>query len=198
MAAVRKKTAAPARFVVPTKIDLGCGANKREGFYGVDRLKLPGVDLVLELGSKRWPFKADSMEEAHCSHFLEHLKPAERIHVVNELYRVLKPEAKVTIITPHWASTRAYGDLTHEWPPVSEFWYYYLNHHWLLGNAPHLAFEHNPEGYRCNFQGTTGYSVHPALAARNPEYQQEKLMWSKDAALDMIATMVKKPMDFKF
>ena len=168
------------------KLDLGCGPNKREGFVGADAIKFPGVDVVVDLATKKWPWKDESVEEAHASHFVEHLTGAQRIHFANELHRVLKKGAKATIITPHWASTRAYGDVTHQWPPVSEFWYYYLLAEWRKVNAPHNA------GYTCDFDATWGYSMNPTLAARNAEYQQHALGNYKEAAMDLIATVTKR------
>ena len=129
----------------PLKLDLGCGIHKQVGFHGVDVRKFEGVDTVADL-RKKWPWRDNSVAEVHCSHFVEHLTAPERIHFVNELHRVMEKGAKATIITPHWASCRAYGDLTHQWPPVSEFWWYYLSKSWREGtkeqdykdaNAPH-------------------------------------------------------------
>ena len=102
------------------KIDLGCGPNKKEGFIGVDQYEMNNVDLILDIGKEIFPWDDGEVEEFHCSHFFEHLKAEERIHVVNEMFRCLQEGGKVTIITPHWASNRAYGDLTHQWPPVCE------------------------------------------------------------------------------
>jgi hypothetical protein len=114
----------------PTKLDLGSGSKKKEGFHGVDQYKMDGVDTVLKIGTAKWPFADNSIEEAYSSHFLEHLTAQERVHFYNELYRVLKAGAKATIITPHWASNRAYGDPTHQWPPVAEMSFYYLKKEW--------------------------------------------------------------------
>ena len=136
-----------------------------------------------------------SVDEVHASHFVEHLYPAERIHFVNELFRVLKnPEYTngtlskgfATIITPHWASQRAFGDLTHCWPPISEFWFYYLDVEWRKVNAPHNI------DYKCNFAVTWGYSMHPAIQSRNAEYQQNAMQWWKEACSDIIAQFSKK------
>lgn len=170
----------------PTKLDFGCGPNKKAGFYGVDSMKFPGVDLVFDL-TKKWPWKNESIEEAHASHFVEHLKPMERVHFMNELYRVLIPEGKCSIIVPHWCSQRAYGDLTHQWPPVSEFWFYYLDKEWRKNNAPHNDF------YTCDFTVTWGYGLHPAVQPRNQEYQLNAMQFYKEAATDIIATAIKKP-----
>lgn len=166
------------------KIDLGCGKNKREGFLGVDSIAFEGVDVVADLRQK-WPWEDDSVDEVHASHFVEHLTAPERIHFVNELYRVLKKGGKAMVITPHWASCRAYGDLTHQWPPVSEFWFYYLKEEWRAVNAPHN------QDYRCNFDTTWGYSQHPSIVPRNQEFQQFALQFYKEAAQDMVATLTK-------
>ena len=178
----KKKKAARETPVV--KLDFGCGKNPKEGFEGVD-IRSFGQKHTVDL-TKKWPWKDASVDEAHCSHFVEHLEAEERIHFVNELYRVLKPEAKCQVITPHWASCRAYGDLTHKWPPVSEFWFYYLSKEWRATNAPHN------DGYSCDFSVTWGYNMNPALAQRNTDYQANAISWWKEAAQDIIATFVKK------
>lgn len=167
------------------KLDLGCGKHKRDGFTGVDARAFEGVDQVADL-RQPWPWGDASVEEVHCAHFVEHLTAPERIHFVNELHRVLIPGGKAQIIVPHWCSTRAYGDLTHQWPPVSEFWFYYLLKGWREQNAPHN------DAYTCDFDVTWGYSVHPALHSRNQEYQTHALGFWKEAAQDTIATFVKR------
>lgn len=169
------------------KLDLGCGPNKREGFTGVDIAQFDGkVDVVIDL-SKKWPWKDCSVSEAVTSHFIEHLDAGERIHFINELYRVLKPEAKCQVTVPHWASQRAYGDLTHKWPPVSEFWFYYLSKEWRKANAPHSKYADE-----VNFEVTWGYSVLPQIMARTQEYQQNAIQFYKEACTDIIAAMVRK------
>jgi len=174
------------------KIDFGCGPNKKQGFYGVDIIPFPNIDLVLNIGKDHWPWEDGSVEEAHASHFVEHLTAQERVHFVNELYRVLEPGGKLLMVTPHWASCRAYGDPTHMWPPVSEFWFFYLNKEWRKVNASHTDIEFNSSGFNCDFTITSGYSMRQDLITRNQEYQQFALMNYKEVAMDMIATFVKK------
>lgn len=167
-------------------IDLGCGKNKQVGFIGVDRIAFDGVDIVADLAKVKWPWEDNSVDKAYCSHFVEHLDAVERVHFVNELYRVLKPKAAAQIIVPHWASCRAYGDLTHKWPPVSEFWFYYLSKDWRAGNAPHNDM------YVCDFEVTWGYGLTPELMGRNEEYKAYAMKNYKEAVTDIIATFVKK------
>lgn len=171
--------------IKPLRLDLGCGRNKREGFVGVDSLPFDGkVDVVCDL-RKPWQWKSDSVDEAHCSHFLEHLTGAERIHFFNELYRVMRKDAKVTIITPHSSSGRAYGDPTHQWPPVVEFFWYYLDKGWRATNAPHLDL-------KCDFAVTWGYNVAREWQSRTQETQLFGINHYREVAQDMIATAVKR------
>ena len=130
-----------------------------------------------------WPWEADSVEEAHCSHFVEHLAAPERVHFVNELYRVLVPGGLCTLIAPHWSSGRAYGDLTHQWPPVSEMWFFYLSKSWRASQSPHS------DEYACDFETTWKYAIHPALQARTPEQQSFALQNYREAAQDIVATL---------
>jgi predicted SAM-dependent methyltransferase len=169
------------------KLDIGCGTRKQEGHIGVDIIDFPGVDVVMNAGQEHWPWENDSVEEIWCSHFVEHLTAKERIHFVNEAYRVLKDGGKVTIVVPSWSSNRAYGDLTHQWPPVSEMWFFYLNKDWRKDNAPHNNF------YECDFDATWAYGMHQSLLNRNQETQQMWLTFFKEAAQDIVGTLIKKP-----
>lgn len=186
---VTKKTATPKPTLL--RLDVGCGPNKKEGFHGVDQYKMPGVDTVLKVGAAKWPWADNSVDEIHASHFMEHLTPKERMHFMNEAYRVMKKGAKATIVTPHWANNRAYGDMTHAWPPVAEMFYYYLKREWRLAQAPHTDVKWNKEGFSCNFESTWGYSYSPELSTRAEEHVRFALQNYKDAAQDLVATLVK-------
>lgn len=168
------------------KLDLGCGPNKKGGFHGVDWRKFEGVDTVLDL-TKRWPWKSGSVEEAHSSHFIEHLDSRQRCHFWNELHRVLKPGAQATIIAPFWRSGRAYGDPTHVWPPISEMAFFYLDRTWRAANAPHC------EGMlQCDFTATWGYNLHPSLSVRNQDWQSFAVSYYAEAIQDVVVTLTKR------
>ena len=191
--------------VSPIKLDIGCGGNKKgPDWTGMDQFAMPGVDLVLDIGKGKWPFPDNSVEEAHASHFLEHLTNFdgkwERVTFFNELYRVLKVGAKATLIFPHWNSHRYYGDPTHK-EPFSEMGFYYLSREWRLGNpekglganAPHTDISVNPNGYNCDLEAVWGNNMHPSLTVRNQEYQQYAMAWYKEAIQDIHATLTKRP-----
>lgn len=173
------------------KLDVGCGPHKREGFTGIDQYQFEGVDLVANL-NERWPIEDATVEEANLSHVLEHFSGTERPHVFNELQRVLIQGGKATITTPHWASNRAYGDYTHQWPAVSEMAYYYLNRSWRMANAPHTDSSKDPKGFDCDFDFTAGYTMHPELLPRNQAYQVHAMTFWKEACQDMICTITKR------
>lgn len=170
----------------PLKLDFGCGPHKRQGFFGVDVRPFPGVDKVVDLTKTPWPWKDGVVAEAHASHFIEHLTALQRVAFCNELYRILVDGGTCQIIVPHWSSCRAYGDMTHQWPPVSEFWFYYLDKNWRAQNAPHNDF------YTCDFEVTWGYNLRPDLGTRNQEYQQFALANYKEVAQDLVANMKKR------
>ena len=187
------------------KLDFGCGPNKRAGFHGVDALPFDGkVDTVLNLveeepyyvsprdkykpmsqGYKKWPWKDGTVDEAHASHFLEHLTGVERVHFFNELYRVLRPGAQASIIVPSWTSERAYGDPTHQWPPVVGFSFYYLNKGWRATNAPHC-------GYTCDFDFSGGNALAAPWESRPQEVQAFAQTHYLNVATDMFVTVTKR------
>lgn len=174
------------------RLDFGCGPNPKDGFTGVDITSFDGkVEIVADITAVNfWErFERDSIDEAHASHFVEHLTAVERIAFFNGLWRAMKPGAQAAIIVPHWASGRAYGDPTHQWPPVSEMSLFYLDKEWRAGNAPHTDAANWKPGYDCDFTATWGYAVHPTLGGRNPEFQQFALSYYKEAASDMHATI---------
>lgn len=179
--AQRKLAVVPA---VSLKLDLGCGPRKREGFIGVDSIKFDGVDEVTDL-RKPWKWGADTVEEVHCSHFLEHLTGAERVHFFNELYRVMKKDGKATIIVPSWTSERAYGDPTHQWPPVVGMSFFYLDKNWRAANAPHC-------GYTCDFGFVGGNSIASPWNLKTQEAQAFAQTHYLNVAQDMHVTLTKR------
>lgn len=189
------QSVAPAiALVEPLKLDLGCGKSKRAGFTGVDALRLEGVDITADL-RKRWPFNDESVDEAHSSHFIEHLDGMERIHFWNELYRVLKVGAKAQIIGPDWANSRAYGDPTHKWPPFSDFCCYYLDKKWRETQAPHCDSRYVEWGYSCDFEFVSASSWdgnHPEFLGRSDDARAYAVRNFKNSVIDLIINVTKR------
>lgn len=180
----------------PLKLDFGCGPNKREGFLGVDRYAFDGkVDHVMDVCAGAWPWETSSVDEVWSSHFVEHLDQVERCHFFNELWRVLKPGAQATIVVPHWSNARAYGDPTHKWPAISEWFFLYLNKPWRDANAPHADKANWPLGYDCNFDGgavTTVDPNHPELKGKHVDVQNYATRNFINVNVDAYATLTAK------
>jgi hypothetical protein len=168
------------------KLDLGAGkgGNTPEGFTPIDLCKWKGVKVV-DL-RKRWPWKANSVDEVSCHYLVNYLTATERVHFANELYRVLKVGSKAQIVTPYWCASKAYGDLRAQWPPVSESWFGHLNKGWR--DAQNWV---DTTGYKCNFDIGLGYGMHPSILSRNSDYQQQAVSYWKEAAQELIATITK-------
>jgi len=103
-------------------IDLGCGPWKAEGFIGVDIAPGPGVDLVADL-SQRFPFADSSVDRVRAHDLVEHL--ADRIHTMNEIWRICKPDGLVDIRVPSTDGRGAFQDPTHiSFWNINSFKYY--------------------------------------------------------------------------
>lgn len=121
-------------------VDLGCGRVKK-GRIGVDRYAAPGVNVICDLGTLRtyewcqapgedatlpvvpeWaerhvsckglPFASGSIESIITHHALEHIGPG-FIPLMDECYRVLKPDGVLRAIVPLFPSTTAVEDPDH-------------------------------------------------------------------------------------
>jgi hypothetical protein len=169
------------------RLDLGAGhcAHTPEGFTPIDIRAWKGVQVV-DL-RKSWPWKSNSVDEVHSAMLIQYLTAKERIHFFNELHRVLKSGAKAQIATPMWSANKAYIDLQAQWPPVVEGFYHTLNKDWRAAQDCD-----DVSGLKCHFDAGMGYGLHPAIIPRNQEYQQDAVMWSKEAAQDLIVTLTKR------
>ncbi len=96
------------------KIDIACGSNKKEGFFGIDIDKYENVDYALDLRFNKLPFKDEQLIHVYASHFLEHLTFEENLFLFNEVYRCMKPGGTFEIVVPHGMSYAGMVDLSHK------------------------------------------------------------------------------------
>lgn len=92
------------------RLNLGGGQEKLEGFLNIDRVELPTVDIVADI-EKGIPLPDNSVIEVRASYILEHI--ADVSALMQELYRVCKPDAKLVVKVPYFKSTAAFKDPTH-------------------------------------------------------------------------------------
>lgn len=104
------------------RVDIGCGANKPDNFIGVDICPSPGVDIVADL-NKKFPFEDNSVCEVRAHDIIEHLP--DKIHTMNEIWRICKSGANVDIRVPSTDGRGAFQDPTHvSFWNINSFLYY--------------------------------------------------------------------------
>ena len=108
-------------------LDIGCGANKQEGWIGMDVRPLPGVDIVQDVESFPWPLPDNSVKAAMASHLVEHLNPHKFgfVNFMNEVWRVMQPFGEFAIVVPHGSSQGYIQDPTHCNPCNEATWDYF-------------------------------------------------------------------------
>lgn len=101
-----------------SRLNVGCGRNILDGWTNLDSMPLPGVDVVVDLdrlgfgeGGRLLPFRDSSIGEFLLSHVLEHIRSP--LPLMQELWRVAKPDALMTIRCPYGSSDDAWEDPTH-------------------------------------------------------------------------------------
>jgi SAM-dependent methyltransferase len=104
----------------------------------VDRVKIPGIDTVLDLDAPfSWPWEAGSVSEIEAKDVFEHLHNP--VHFMTECHRVLAPGGTLHIRTPHMSSPDSWDDPTHVRHLTERSFDY-----WIPGT---VYFEHHNAAY---------------------------------------------------
>ena len=171
------------KLIDQVKLDLACGQNKTEGYFGVDIAPGEKVDAVVDLEKYPWPIRTNSAEEIVCNHYLEHV--TDLMAFMNEVYRILKPGGKITIVSPYYTSMRCWQDPTHK-HAISEATFLYYNKGWRDTNK----LDHYP--IDCDFDYTYGYVVAPEWANRSDEARSFAIKYYWNVVSDIQAVLTKK------
>lgn len=108
------------------RVDLCCGSRKPEGFVGVDTYGGDNVDIVSDLNGI-FPFEDNSVDLVRAHDAIEHLK--DKIHTMNEIWRICKPNATVDVFVPSTDGRGAFQDPTHvSYWNINSFMYYSVDH----------------------------------------------------------------------
>jgi SAM-dependent methyltransferase len=108
------------------RVDIGCGDRKAAGFIGVDTSDCPGVDIVCDLNG-RFPFETGTVDHLRAHDVVEHL--VDRLHTMNEIWRVCRHGATVDIRVPSTDGRGAFQDPTHvSFWNANSFLYYSEDH----------------------------------------------------------------------
>ena len=93
---------------LPVKLDLGCCFRKPQGYWGTDVSTFTGVDQVFDHTIYPWPLPSNHFKEVRAWHILQYLPDVEK--TMEEIWRVAKKGAKVTIGVPYYMSVYGFGD----------------------------------------------------------------------------------------
>jgi SAM-dependent methyltransferase len=103
-------------------LDLGAAHARPRGYVGVDRVAAPDVDIVADLPAPL-PLPDDSVGVIRAFDFLEHV--ADKVGLINELYRLLAPGGLLLSETPSTDGRGAFQDPSHvAFYNENSFWYY--------------------------------------------------------------------------
>ena len=108
------------------KLNLGSGFRKQLGYINIDNRQECFPDLIFDL-TKGLPYPDNSCSEIRAYDFLEHLTPDQALFMIDEVYRVLRPNGKFESFTPSTTGNGAFMDLHHRsfWNRAS--WMYFCN-----------------------------------------------------------------------
>jgi uncharacterized protein YbaR (Trm112 family) len=92
-------------------LDLGCGTAKVSGAVGLDVIPLPGVDVLVDLKERPYPFPANTFDAVYLNDVIEHIP--DTIATMEEIHRLLRPDGRVYIRVVNWNSHYTAMDPTH-------------------------------------------------------------------------------------
>lgn len=104
-------------------LDLGCGDKKVLGAFGIDAIRLQGVDLVHNLEITPYPLPDNCADVIYLNHVLEHF--TDPLPIMEEVWRLARPKGTVKIRTPHYSGIYAWKDPTHRRAFTSQSFYYF-------------------------------------------------------------------------
>ena len=93
-------------------MQLGCGMTKHKRAIGVDINPKSAADVIHDLNVFPYPFPNNFFDGILAENILEHLDDV--VKVMEELHRIAKPNAIITITTGHFSSVDSFTDPTHK------------------------------------------------------------------------------------
>ena len=149
----------------------------------------PGFDFIrpkhFDPLTYPWKLKSGSVSEAFSAFLLNRIPGERRGRFMDELWRVLIPNGKATILVPYWTSVRSVQDPCSAWPPLVEQSFLYFNKDWRKSQNINNTCS-------CDFDFQYGYVFEPETASRNDDTRP---FWTKhyvNAVNDLQVTLTKK------
>lgn len=110
------EAAAPGGKIRPERLHLGCGGRHLPGWYHIDLVPHPHVDLVASI-DRLEAIESESVSLIYASHVLEHFGRYQVFDVVSEWYRLLRPGGTLRVAVPDFEAAAQFydqdGDIRH-------------------------------------------------------------------------------------
>lgn len=152
--------------LAPAILDVGCGMDKLAGAIGIDANPRSRADVVHDLDVFPWPFADDTFEYVRAQDVLEHV--VDFVRCMEEIWRVCKDGAIVTVRMPFMTSVHFATDPTHRRSSTSRTFDYFDPKKPLGGYSYSTAsFEvlsfHYERGYEPTFVGSVLEAIDEGL-----------------------------------
>ena len=105
-------------------MEIGAGQIKRSGVTTLDFNSSVKPDILHDLDTLPWPISDNRFDAVYMFSVIEHV--SDPLKVIEECHRILKPNGKIYLLTPHFSSTGSYTDLTHKWHLSSQSFDYFV------------------------------------------------------------------------
>lgn len=148
------------------KINLGCGNKEKSGFIGVDAHPCKAANLLCNLNHSI-PFTHSSIEGVWLDNVIEHIPDIQQL--MQEIHRVCRDGAEVTVITPHFASFDSWRDPTH----IHHLSYFSMDHFEKKGVSHYTGGGYQVIKRKLSFSGILGnigrviFSISPRSYEKN-------------------------------
>ncbi len=153
------------------KLNLGCGSNKIKGFINVDKEPTCKPDLLCDFVKDKLPYKDHTIDEVVMFHTIEHISKRQHAHILNEIWRVLKPGGFITFSYPEFEACVENWRVNHL--GRKEFWEATIYGRQFYSSDFHVCIMHTPDFISfLEFQGFTSIRVVP-----EPDEPWNSILW---------------------
>ncbi len=161
------------------RLNVGCGRDVKEGWINLDSIALPNVDIVCDLERELIPLGDDCVDEFLMGHVIEHI--AKPLPMMQELWRVAKPNALMTVRCPYGSSDDAFEDPTH----VRQ---YFLSSFGYFGQPYYFRADY---GFRGDWQAEKiTLILNPRMKGLAKETVMRRVETERNVVLEMVAELL--------
>jgi SAM-dependent methyltransferase len=164
------------------KLNIGCGSEVLDDWINLDSVDQPGVDITFDLDTipeKCLPFHDNEIDIFLLSHLLEHIENP--LDLMEELWRVARPNARLIARVPHGGNDEAWIDPTHRRPYFPRSFAYFAQ-------PKYHMFDY---GYRGDWQCDTVYLASPLADERDVKHEQllDAIHYQRNFCTEMVVVL---------